>query len=640
MLLWLPGLAVPSLPLASIRSAYRWIHIAICLSLLVPCGAATLAADDPLAETLEQTDSEFRAVKDGVATAKDKIAEVEKNLGLAEEFLKQHPELAPAERERLLKSLGTARESLSQHAETLEKFGAYSGKVTDALDMAYEVDALRRAIVSDDLGVQLKTLGEALQKFGGKVPLIGKALEAYGEVTTGLVDATDRLQKQIVEVRNQGALGSGTYGGEKDPRYKQLVRQFGKEFAQSSTFAPTFPREVFRPIDKPRSVALLWDEEKQAWYRLDGEVPIETVFRDVRTARDDRPTVVQLKQLGENYAQIEQRQAMAEAFRDYLRQAAKPGLSPPGEALLKAGGAGSVLRALPDAERFRARFVYDGKFRSGVLTLLDELRIDLVRQGDKAKNSLAELDALVKRHGVQLDSQAATQTATMTGAKPTTGDKTSTTTPGEQPKRKDEQTEKLERRAQELAEKGLKPRDPAAPVDPNEAKPIIPEDCTIELVLWSSDAGAAPETATFIIRGNRVEGTFHKPWEIPAIDEQRFKREKATYTRTFQGVLSPPNVIAGKWVFEGTPRSIRGWSVTGELAYHRIEKGRMTFDIEYQLLQDKTISWSGNAASWMETIEIPLGPRLPDNVSEFGVSGVGVWQIRKSEPNAATSRAE
>ena len=43
-----------------------------------------------------------------------------------EEFLKQHPEPAPAEREHLLKSLGTARESWSQHAETLFTIEAWN----------------------------------------------------------------------------------------------------------------------------------------------------------------------------------------------------------------------------------------------------------------------------------------------------------------------------------------------------------------------------------------------------------------------------------------------------------------------------------------------------------------------------------
>lgn len=197
-----------------------------------------------------------------------------------------------------------------------------------------------------------------------------------------------------------------------------------------------------------------------------------------------------------------------------------------------------------------------------------------------------------------------------------------------QRKERQDQTEKLERRAKELAEKGLKPRDPNAPVDPNEGKPIIPVDCTIDVVLWPSDEGATREAASFTIRGGKVSGRFHNVFELPAINEPRFKREKAVYMRTFEGTVAPPNVISGKWVFEANPRSIRGWSVTGELAYHRIEKGMMTFDIDYRLHQDRTVSWSASAKSWMETIAVPLGPSVPDNPSEFSVSGVGVWQIR------------
>jgi len=636
MLLSSRGLVMTTLPLATIHRMSRWACVAACLGLMMFCGGAAFAADDPLAETLEQTDAEFRAVKDGVATAKDKIAEVENNLGLAEEFLKQHPELAPAERERLLKSLGTARASLSKHAETLDKFGEYSGKVTDALDMVYEVDALRKAIVSDDLSVQLKTLGEAMKKYGGKVPLIGKALEAYGEVTTGLVDATDRLQKQIVEVRNQGMLGSGTYGGEKDPRYKQLVRQFGKEFAQSSTFAPTFPREVFRPVDKPRSVVLLWDEEEQAWYRLDGEVPIETVFHDVRTARDDRPTVVQLKHLGENYAQIKRREAMAAAFREYLRQAAAPGLSPRNEALQKAAGAGGVLMALQDAERFRARFVYDGKFRSGVLNVLDEMRIELVRQGASAKNSLAELDALVKRHGVQLSSQTATQTATATGSKPTTGGKTSTTT-AEQLKPKDKQTGKLERRAIEFAGKGLKPRDPAAPVDPNEAKPIIPEDCTIEVAVGDAKSGAT-YVDTYQVLGNAVTAK-RPPWISPEKNGPGYWDAEERYTYSFDGALQG-NVISGTWTSEAASEGKRYKDESNSrLDQHAKGTVKHVERLRIVLFGDGTVTWETQTETEVRmkclvgVFDADTGRTDLHRKTDWPKqTGSAVWQIRKRAP--------
>jgi hypothetical protein len=506
----------------------RLLGAAACLGLIVFCGSSARgAADDPLAAALAETDAEFRAVKDGVATAKDKIAEVEKNLGVAEESLRSRPNLAPAERERLLKTLGATRESLAKHAETLEKFGDYSGKVTDALDVVYEVDALRKAIASDDLSVQLRTLSEAMKQYGGKMPLVGKALEVYGEMTTGLVDATDRLHEQIVETRNQGALGSGTYAGQKDPRYQQLVRQFGREFAQSATFAPTSPREVFRPIDRPRSAVLLWDEDAGQWHRFDGDVLIETVFRDVRATRGDRPTVVQLKHLAENYAQIESRQAMAEAFRNYLRQAAVVGLSPRDEALPKAAGAGRVLGSLDDLDLFRARFVYDGQFRGEVLTVLDEMRIDMVKQGLRAKPSVAELDALVARHGVTLDSQASAKTATTSGSKPTTGGKpasagktASTMTTVEPPKPKDEQTEKLEGRTKELAEKGRKPRDPNLDTQTllEEAPPerLIPETCVIRawdshanwpMVLHIQDNRVYAHTGESLGRG--ASGSFH-----------------------------------------------------------------------------------------------------------------------------------
>ncbi|MCX7427664.1 MAG: hypothetical protein NTW96_18800 [Planctomycetia bacterium] len=627
--------------LQSARRLGRLLGVAAFLGLVAICATLTRADDDPLAEALAETDAEFRAVKDGVATAKDKIDEVEKNLVAAEEFLRDRPDLAPAdpaERKRLLKTLGASRESLAKHADTLEKFGDYSGKVTDALDVVYEVDALQKAIASDDLSVQLRTLGEAMMKYGGKAPLIGKALEVYGEMTTGLVDATDRLHKEIVEVRNQGSLGSGTYGGQKDPRYQQLIRQFGREFAQSATFAPTSPREVFRPIDKPRSAVLLWDDDEGEWYRFDGGVLIETVFRDVRAARGDRPTVVQLKHLAENYAQIESRQAMAEAFRDYLRQAAAVGLSPRNEALPKAAGAGRVLLSLDDLDVFRARFVYDGQFRGGVLTVLDEMRIDMVKQGSSAKRSVAELDALVARHGVTLASQAAAKTATTSGSTPTAGGKpasagktASTQKAGEPPKPKDEQTEKLERRAKELAEKGLKPRDPNEKPDPNEARPIVPEDCEIEITAWTANNRNQQNTTRFSVRSGQIVASV--PDQVnPAYDRVdssgcRSTGEEWRGTYRFEGRIIPPNVISGTWKGEWKATQSWFWDSKGKLVNHRIRSATWIFPLDIELYSDGTLSWRGEH-NWDEKAVNIVGDDKPMKIVPKKIAGSGVWQIR------------
>lgn len=219
------------------------------------------------------------------------------------------------------------------------------------------------------------------------------------------VEATDQLQKRLNLARNQAQLGSTTAGGQEDQRFRQLVAQYGQDFAAAAIYAPSSPPEVFRPSDRSLDAALIWDEQAEEWYRVKGDVPVETIFRDVSSALGRPPTPGQLKYLADNYGQVEKRQAMVAAFTNYLREAAREESKPQNQAFAHLADRGNLLTALGDAEMFRVKFVYDGQFRSWLLDRLDQLRTDLVKQGPAAQPSLRELDALLDLHGTTLDSQ-------------------------------------------------------------------------------------------------------------------------------------------------------------------------------------------------------------------------------------------
>jgi hypothetical protein len=308
-----------------------------------------------------------------------------------------------------------------------------------------------------------------------------------------------------------------------------------------------------------------------------------------------------------------------------------------------------VLGSLDDASLFRARFVYDGQFRGRVLTVLDEMRIDMVKQGASAKRSVAELDALVKRHGVTLDSQAAAKTAATSGSKPTTdgrkptsaGKTASTQKAGEPPKPKDEQTEKLERRATELAEKGLKPRDPNEKPDPNEAKPIISEDCTIEVAVGDATSGKA-YVDTYKILGNTVKAT-RATRVSPAKQGQGYWDAEERYTYTFEGSLHD-NVITGKWVSTTATEGKRyNWHLPGNtLAQHYKGTVKHTDDTRIVLFGDGTVSWESEtetenrAHALVGVFNADTGSTEVFRTTRWPKrTGAAVWQIRKSEKGSS-----
>lgn len=381
----------------------RLVSLVALTIVLLGAGPALPQDTSPAAQAYAETDAGFRAIKDNVATARERLGNVGEQLGRIEDYLETHPELAPAKRAALMRQLGEARGTLQTSGQVLDSFGAYADKVTQAADAVNQVRDLATAIRSERLSDQLRALGAAMEGYGGDVPLIGPAIEAYGRITAGLVDATDRLDAQIGETFRQEQIGSAVHGGKDDPRYKKLVEQFGKEFADQTTYAPSTLREVFRPIDKPRDTALIWDPDAGAWYRVDGNVPVETIFGDVVAARGKRPTPAQLRHLAENHAQTQARQAVADGFAGYLRAAADPGsLGPSSGALIRLGEEGGrVMLALRDPA-FRARFTYDGTFRAWTLDVIDRMRADLVKQGRSAQRSLQDLDALLERYEIAM----------------------------------------------------------------------------------------------------------------------------------------------------------------------------------------------------------------------------------------------
>jgi hypothetical protein len=228
-------------------------------------------------------------------------------------------------------------------------------------------------------------------------------LDRYTKQASEVMAAAERLHGQLAEMRDQSRLASVLYGGENDPRYRRLVEQFGKEFADTAAYAPSSPREVFRPTAAPLEPTLIWDEQEEEWYRIDSKVPVETIFRESLLASGRRPTPGQLKVLADNFGKLQTHRAAADSLADYLRAAAQPGDTPPARAFAQVGEDVKTMLMPADPAMFRLKYVYDASFRTATLEALDKLRQKLGEQNAEA--SLRELDGLLMQHNITLESQ-------------------------------------------------------------------------------------------------------------------------------------------------------------------------------------------------------------------------------------------
>ncbi|MBL9093045.1 MAG: hypothetical protein JNL96_17635 [Planctomycetaceae bacterium] len=504
----------------------------------------------------------------------------------------------------------------------------------------------------------LRGAAEALSH-AGDVPLAGPVLETYGACLKELTQAVRTTAKQVTELKGGGfslteqmELLAGLSDGEyrRTALFEQglpVVEETIREQGQERVYLQVEPgrwTEVSARLTYPQLVALVQD------FRIlhDGRNPtpqeivhyiarpddrrnlaeralFEAEFRLTQALRDDIAPDMNFRRFDDAQDRLRERIAAlglpigfdSSAFRTLLQQELK-----------QAGSYNAELRRMalnltPYAREYlRYRGVTDP---------------DAVRLDDLAKFLQDYRDADVDQFAAWLATQGTTKIAT------TTGGNTSTPPPAEQPQPKDAQTEKLERRAKELAEKGLKPRDPAAPVDPNEAKPIIPEDGTIEIVTWRTEAPHESMTASYHIHAGLVTAELPDYVE-PAREwisgkDGRGKNDELRASQRFQGTVTATNRITGTWAWKGSYDS-RFWH-KGVLDPHLRDVRSWTAKWTIELNVDGTVDWSLDGV-FESRVEVLAGksakPRHDTSPSTF--SGVGVWQIRKSEPNAATSRAE
>jgi hypothetical protein len=386
-----------------IRSSIYAVPLAAVLGSAIPA----YAQQQPLAAALTRSDGEFGKIKASVTAAQEKLGELEQDVSRLRSFLESRPDLTSAQRAEAAERISAAVLQLERQA-ALGRFRTFAEKATQATDAGYALGLLQDALRQSDPSVSLRAASAAAQGLGADTGALSERIEAYSGMVAALIGAIDKLGQELEGLRAQAELASAAYGGKNDPRYRQLVARLGQNLADAARYVPSSPWEIFRPAARDGGtapdVALIWDAQQEDWYRLEGSVPLEAIFYDASIALERRLTPGRLKYLAENFAQVKGQQAAADAFARFLTELSRDAGAPQGQAFARLDDAGAVLASLRDGELFRAKFVYDAAFRARFLQVADMLRQDLVKQG-LAEQTLRDLDAISRQHGITLESQ-------------------------------------------------------------------------------------------------------------------------------------------------------------------------------------------------------------------------------------------
>ena len=372
--------------------------VAVALVLVAPLVAAEQQWWE---EAAQQTRDEFQTVKDTVDQTVDTLDKVRDRLSDFEEWARQH--LKGRELQDALEKVKQAREALNKYSFPLATFKTHTARVASGIDALMELKALAdqaRQRKGGDLAAALHVMATVMEKYGQKVPILGQAIEAYGKLTGAILDATDRIAKTINEMRNQGMIGTGTYGGADNPLWQALKKQYPDIAKGGYTLAPASVPYVYEPIGQGHNWSLIWDPAKKEWYKVDQPAGVvEEIYRE-RVIAKGHPQPWDLVVLARHYDKLQDRRQAASEAIDLLQRARKMLLGPVADAFdaVNERYDYNLSWIIRDERGFIAKYAQNAAFHNMVNRYLAELYYEIKKRGGKA----GAIERWAKAHGINL----------------------------------------------------------------------------------------------------------------------------------------------------------------------------------------------------------------------------------------------
>ncbi|MBD1545355.1 hypothetical protein [Roseibium aggregatum] len=353
----------------TLAAFFRFLALAATVTVYVPDSANAQTATEDALETVDAVESDFKDMLDEIDDTTGKLDAFLENIELADKTFrvlieknKNHPERVKQLKEAL-RVVRTVQTEVYDQVGNLKLLQKGAGHVKSAFDLYDKVKEIRdraKARKGGPLAKNLSVLADVMKEYGGNVPLIGDAIEMYGDITGQLLGATDKLAGTINEKFKQDMIGGGVSQNIDDPRYLRLKEQFPD--LADETLAPAGPDYLFKNVvdnNDPRSY--IWDEKAKSWYVVKGPVPATKIFGRV-LANGSRPTPRQLAFLvshGDAALKREQNAQQVLSIMRRLRGSINMDVEFGATRLYGLDIIGD--QRIP--ELFLSRYIYDGKYR-------------------------------------------------------------------------------------------------------------------------------------------------------------------------------------------------------------------------------------------------------------------------------------
>ncbi len=258
------------------------------------------------------------------------------------------------------------------------------------------------------MAANLGLLSKLMEDCGGKIPILGEGISAYGKAARALLDSTKQAAITIDKKRNQGAIsGQGYYkAGHSKEKYEKLLAKY-PDLANNYTYLPKSPYFVYESVE-PGQPTLIWDEESKDFYRINTGTPVESIYK-MRLLTGKRSSPYELKVMSDKWETVGGvRSKDAMAFGTLFETMAKTKRYSDSKKIfweVRDNNSYIIQVLLNDMEMFQAKYIFDANFKQSVHGSLVEL-YNKFSANQSTEKAAASLYKFIKKYNLPVHVKA------------------------------------------------------------------------------------------------------------------------------------------------------------------------------------------------------------------------------------------